>query len=61
VLGASNQVPCVGWLASVLIGLMGLGAAIMTLFGTRSLNRGPLTAVAADTGSEGGAPLGPVT
>lgn len=36
VLGTSNQIPCVGWLASVLIGLVGLGAATMTVFGTRS-------------------------
>lgn len=35
VLGASNQIPCVGWLAAVLVGLVGLGAATMTLFGTR--------------------------
>jgi hypothetical protein len=36
VLGASNQIPCVGWLTGVLIGLVGLGAATMTLFGTRA-------------------------
>ena len=34
-LAASNQIPCVGWLTAVLIGLVGLGAATMTLFGTR--------------------------
>ena len=36
VLGTSNQIPCVGWLASVIIGLVGLGAATMTLYGTRT-------------------------
>ena len=36
VMGASNQIPCVGWMTPVLIGLIGLGAATMTLFGTRS-------------------------
>ncbi len=37
VLGALNHVPCVGWMAGVLAGLIGLGAAVMTLFGTRAL------------------------
>ncbi len=46
VLGASNQIPCVGWLAAALIGLVGLGAATMTLFGTRPWP-GPLAAVPA--------------
>jgi hypothetical protein len=35
VVAASNQIPCVGWMTAVLIGLVGLGAATMTLFGTR--------------------------
>ena len=46
VLGASNQIPCVGWLAAALIGLVGLGAATMTLFGTRPWP-GPLAAAPA--------------
>ncbi len=33
--GAINLVPCVGWLAPFLVGLVGLGAAVITLFGTR--------------------------
>lgn len=35
VMAGSNQIPCVGWMTAVLIGLVGLGAATMTLFGTR--------------------------
>jgi len=35
--GTVNLVPCVGWLASALVGLMGLGAAVITMFGTRSI------------------------
>ncbi len=35
--GLVNQVPCVGWLAPVIVGLVGLGAAVTTLFGTRPL------------------------
>ena len=37
-LGTMNLVPCIGWLAGVLIGLIGLGAAVITMFGTRPLN-----------------------
>lgn len=33
--GVVNLIPCVGWLAPVLIGMMGLGAAVITVFGTR--------------------------
>jgi hypothetical protein len=39
--GAANFVPCVGWLAPVLVGLIALGAAVITLFGTRSIFRTP--------------------
>lgn len=35
VVGTVDLVPCIGWLAPVLLGLMGLGAAVMTMFGTR--------------------------
>jgi hypothetical protein len=48
VLGTSNQIPCVGWMASALIGLVGLGAAVMTLFGTRSQYRGAIEVTAAE-------------
>ncbi len=30
-----NLIPCVGWLAPVIVGLVGLGAAAITVFGTR--------------------------
>ncbi len=33
--GIVNLIPCVGWLAPVIVGLVGLGAAVSTLFGTR--------------------------
>lgn len=35
VVGTVNLLPCIGWLAEVLVGLVGLGAAVMTVFGTR--------------------------
>jgi hypothetical protein len=57
VLGTSNQIPCVGWLASALVGLVGLGAATMTLFGTRSQLRAPSPIAPPGSGAEGGGPL----
>jgi hypothetical protein len=59
VLGTSNQIACVGWLASALIGLVGLGAATMTLFGTREQYRvaPPVPARIAD--AEAGGPSAP--
>ena len=36
--GISELIPCVGWLPLVLVGLWGLGAVIMTRFGTQEYN-----------------------
>ena len=33
--GAIGEIPCVGWLATVLIGLVGIGAVAVTRFGTQ--------------------------
>jgi cytoskeletal protein CcmA (bactofilin family) len=49
IVGTVQHVPCVGWIAPVLVGLIGLGAAVITMFGTRPMVR---TAM-------GGAPTGP--
>lgn len=46
VIGTVDMIPCVGWLAPVLVGLIGLGAAVITIFGTRTM---PPLAVAAAT------------
>ncbi len=35
IVGTVNTVPCIGWLASVIVGLVGTGAVMMTMFGTR--------------------------
>ncbi len=37
VVGMFDLVPCIGWLAGLLIALIGIGAVAMTLFGTRPL------------------------
>jgi len=34
--GAINLLPCIGWLAPALVGLIALGGAVITVFGTRS-------------------------
>jgi hypothetical protein len=36
--GISELIPCVGWLPLVLVGLWGLGAVIMTRFGSQKYN-----------------------
>ncbi|MEP6894121.1 MAG: polymer-forming cytoskeletal protein [Chloroflexota bacterium] len=35
--GAIGQIPCIGWLFVTLIGLVGIGAAVLTRFGTRPI------------------------
>ena len=35
--GAIGQIPCVGWLFTSLIALVGIGAAVLTRFGTHSI------------------------
>jgi hypothetical protein len=57
--GSVYLVPCAGWLASVLVGLLGLGAAVITMFGTRPITRGALLGPAASTGAAGNTPLPP--
>ncbi len=37
VISTVNLVPCVGWLAPFIVGLVGLGAAVITIFGTRAV------------------------
>ncbi|MBK6791492.1 MAG: polymer-forming cytoskeletal protein [Anaerolineales bacterium] len=36
VIGFMELVPCVGWIPSAVVGLISVGAAVMTLFGTRN-------------------------
>jgi len=46
--GFSQLVPCVGWIPQVLVGIWGLGAVVMTRFGTQSY---PLDAVDGEVAS----------
>lgn len=59
VIGTVNLVPCIGWLAGVLVGLIGLGAAVITMFGTRPIYRPALNISPADIGADTGMPTPP--
>ncbi len=54
VVSAVHYVPCVGWIAPALAGLIGLGAAVITIFGTRPMYRASSPAA----GSSGDTPSG---
>jgi len=42
--GAIGEIPCVGWLFVALVGLVGVGAAVLTRFGTRPVQTVAVTA-----------------
>jgi hypothetical protein len=48
IVGALNQVPCIGWMAGVLVGLIGIGAVVVTMFGTKPIYRPSLVPVQID-------------
>jgi hypothetical protein len=39
VVGGIGMIPCIGWLAAALVALVGVGAVVLTLFGTQSYPR----------------------
>ena len=49
VVGTVNLVPCIGWFAPLLVGLMGLGAVVITMFGTRTIYRPALNLIGGET------------
>jgi hypothetical protein len=53
VVGGIGMVPCIGWLASALVALLGVGGVILTLFGTQ-----PYPRLAPPTAPPGSAPVG---
>ena len=44
VVGAFGMIPCIGWIAEFLVGMVGIGAVVMTTFGTRSMRRPGMSA-----------------
>ncbi|HUH97479.1 MAG TPA: polymer-forming cytoskeletal protein [Anaerolineales bacterium] len=59
VVGAFGLVPCVGGIAEFLIGMVAIGAAVMTLFGSRPMHRPGLTAASPPAAAGGNPPLPP--
>jgi hypothetical protein len=44
--GGFGLIPCIGWIPEFLIGIVGIGGVVMTIFGTRPIRRsGPLAPV----------------
>ena len=39
VIGGIGMIPCIGWLASLLVALLGMGGVILTMFGTQAYPR----------------------
>ena len=56
--GVIGWIPCVGWLIVFLFGLVGVGAAVITLFGTRPVQVPGLTVYTPPTNSGPGTPVG---
>lgn len=52
-----GQIPIFGWLVSCVVGLLGLGAVVMTRFGTRAYPPPPGMALAAVAASPGSPPV----
>lgn len=46
VVGGIGMIPCIGWLIAALVGLVGIGGVVLTIFGTQTYPRivAPLTA-----------------
>src|ERR1041385_221129 len=41
--GALGQIPCIGWLVPALLGLLGIGAVVLTRFGVRPVSTSAVT------------------
>lgn len=59
-LSAVNQIPCIGPLASVLVGLLGLGAVAMSMFGTKTPPRQPSTTPPSEPRDSSSSPQAPM-
>ena len=54
VVGGIGMIPCLGWMATSLVALLGIGGVVLTIFGTQTYPR----VVAPVATSEGGDPVG---
>ena len=61
VVGAFGLIPCIGWLAEFLVGMIGMGAVVMTMFGSRPIHHSGLIASAPDPSAAGTPPIPPAS
>lgn len=61
VVGAFGMIPCIGWLAQFILGLIGIGAVVMTMFGSRPMYRPGMIASAPDPSAAGNPPIPPAS
>jgi hypothetical protein len=61
VVSAFGLIPCIGWIPEFLIGMIGIGAVVMTAFGSRPIHRPGMTASSPDPSAAGAPPIPPVS
>jgi len=61
VVGAFSLIPCIGWLPEFLIGMIGIGAVVMTSFGTRPMHRPGMPASSPEPPAAGSSPATPAS
>ncbi len=60
VVGAFGLIPCIGWIPEFLIGMIGVGAVVMTMFGSRPI-RPTMIASSPDPSGAGAPPIPPAS
>ena len=61
VVGAFGLIPCIGWIPEFLIGMIGIGAVVMTMFGSRPIHRPGMIASSPDPSAAGTPPIPPAS
>jgi hypothetical protein len=61
VVGAFGMVPCIGWLAEFIVGLVSIGAVVMTMFGSRPIQRLAMITPSPDSSAGGNPPIPPAS
>ena len=61
VVGAFGLIPCIGWIPEFLIGIVGIGAVVMTMFGSRPMHHPGMIASSPDPSAAGNPPIPPAS
>ena len=61
VVGAFGLIPCIGWIPEFLVGMIGIGAVVMTMFGSRPMHRPGMIASSPDPSAAGTPPVPPAS